>query len=100
MSILKLPVDSFTFITVPANTFLCSAHSLLPRPGGRYEVLFSPCLSVCVCVCLCVCQANILAFYLSAITRDIDMKFIQDTYNRAVLGSLKRSRSQGRYIAF
>ena len=63
-------------------------------PGGGCEVLFSPglsvCLSVCVCVCLSVylCPANILVFYLSAIRRDIDLKFIQDTY-RVVLNSLK-----------
>ena len=54
-----------------------------------------------------VCPANILVFYFSAIRRDIDLKFIQDTY-RVVLYSLEnidlhicqRSRSQGRYIAF
>ena len=27
-----------------------------------------------------VCPANILVFYFSAIKRDIDLKFIQDTY--------------------
>ena len=56
-------------------------------PGGGYEVLFSPCLSVCVSVCLCVClvcPANILVFYFSAIRRYIDLKCIQDT-NRVVL---------------
>ena len=42
---------------------------------------------LCVCVCLCVCPANILVFYFSAIRRDIDLKFIQDTY-RVVLNSL------------
>ena len=77
-------------------------------PGGGCEVLFSHCLSVCVSVCLsvcvCVCPANILVFYFSAIRRDIDLKFIQDTY-RVVLSSQKnidlhRSKSQGRYIAF
>ena len=65
-------------------------------PGGGCEVLFSPGLSVCVCVCLCVCvcvcvsvcPANILVFYFSAIRRDIDLKFIQDTY-MVVLNSLK-----------
>ena len=35
-----------------------------------------------------VCPANILVFYYSAIRRDIDLKFIQDTY-RVVLNSLK-----------
>ena len=62
-------------------------------PGGGCEVLFSPCLSVCVCVCLCVCPANILVYYLSAIGRDIYLKFIQDTY-RVVLYSLKRINLQ------
>ena len=59
-------------------------------PGGGCEVLFSPGLSVCVCVCVCVsvCPANILVFYFSAIRRDIDLKFIQDTY-MVVLNSLK-----------
>ena len=57
-------------------------------PGGGCEVLFSPGLSVCVCVCLCVYPANILVFYFVAIRRDIDLKFIQDTY-RVVLNSLK-----------
>ena len=41
-----------------------------------------------VSVCLSVCPANILVFYFSAIRRDIDLKFIQDTY-RFVLNSLK-----------
>ena len=58
-------------------------------PGGGCEVLFSPGLSVCVSVC----PTNILVFYLSAVRRDIDLKFIHDTY-RVVLNS------QGRYIAF
>ena len=31
-------------------------------------------------VCLSVCPANILVFYFSAIRRDIDLKFIQNTY--------------------
>ena len=61
-------------------------------PGGGCEVLFSPglsvCLSVCVSVCVSVCPANILVFYLSAIRRDIDLKFIQDTYMVA-LNTLK-----------
>ena len=35
-----------------------------------------------------VCPADILVFYFSAIRRDIDLKFIQDTY-RVVLNSLK-----------
>ena len=64
------------------------------------------CVSVCLSVCVSVCPADILVFYFSAIRRDIDLKFIQDTY-RVVLNSLKkmtfigqRSRSQGRYIVF
>ena len=61
-------------------------------PGGGCEVLFSPglcvCLSVCLSVCVSVCPANILVFYFSAIRRDIDLKFIQDTY-MVVLNSLK-----------
>ena len=31
-------------------------------------------------MCLCVCPVNILVFYFSAIIRDIDLKFIYDTY--------------------
>ena len=50
--------------------------SSLPRLRRGLEVLLSP----CVCVCLCVCPANILVFYFSTIRRDIDLKFIQDTY--------------------
>ena len=52
---------------------------------------------VCLSVCVSVCPADILVFYFSAIRRDIDLKFIQDTY-RVVLDSLtkfigQRSRS-------
>ena len=46
------------------------------------------CLSVCLSVRLSVCPANILVFYFSAIRRDIDLKFIQDTYS-VVLNSIK-----------
>ena len=67
------------------------------------SVCLSICLSVCLSVCVSVCPANILVFYFSAIRRDIDLKFIQDTY-RVILNSLtfivQWSRSQGRYIAF
>ena len=57
-------------------------------PEGVARYCFHPvCLSVCVC--LCVCPANILVFYFSAIRRDIDLKFIQDTY-RVVLNSLTK----------
>ena len=45
-------------------------------------------------VCVCVCPANILVFYFSAIRRDIDLKFIQDTY-RGVLNSLHKSKVKG-----
>ena len=41
-------------------------------------------------VCVSVCPANILVFYFSAIRRDIDLKFIQDT-NRVALNSLKKN---------
>ena len=67
---------------------------LLPRPReGVARYCFHPvCLCVCVCisvcVCVSVCPANILVFYFSAIRRDIDLKFIQDTY-MVVLNSLK-----------
>ena len=62
-------------------------------PGGGCEVLFSPGLSVCLSVCVSVCPANMLVFYFSAIRRDIDLKFIQDTY-MVVLNSL-RVKGQG-----
>ena len=39
-------------------------------------------------MCVSVCPANILAFYFSAIRRDIDLKFIQYTY-RVVLNPLE-----------
>ena len=37
-----------------------------------------------------MCAANILVFYFSAIRRDIDLKYIQDTY-MVVLNSLKNT---------
>ena len=52
------------------------------------------CLSVGLSVCVHMCPANILVFYFSAIRRDIDLKFIQDT-NRDVLMSLKNSYDKG-----
>ena len=70
--------------------------NLLPRPRrGLRCIVFtrSVCLSVCLCVCMSVCPANILIFYFSAIRRDIDLKFIQDTY-RVVLNSLEIHRSK------
>ena len=69
----------------------------LPRPRrGLRGIVFTRsvcvcvCLCVCVCVCVCVsvCPANILVFYFSAIRRDINLKFLQDTY-MVVLNSLK-----------
>ena len=51
-------------------------------PGGGCDVLFSPCLFVCV-------SGQYFGIYLSAIRRDIDLKFIQDT-NRVVPNSLKK----------
>ena len=65
----------------------CCDRNLLPCPRrGLRGIVFT--LSVCVClfVCVSVCPANILVFYLSAIRRDVDLKFIQDTY-RVVLNS-------------
>ena len=47
------------------------------------------CLSVCVCVCLSVCPANVLIFNFSAIKRDIDVKYIRDTF-MVVPKSLKK----------
>ena len=51
---------------------------------------------------VCMAYTHILVFYFSAISRDIDLKFIQDT-NRVAINSLKklsftgqRSMSQGR----
>ena len=76
---------------------------LLPRPRrGLRGIVFT--LSVCLSVCVCVCPANILVFYFSAISRNIDLKFIHDTY-RVLLNAQKnidlhRSKSQGRYIVF
>ena len=46
-------------------------------------------MCVYLSVCVLVCPADILVFYFSAILRDIDLKFIQDTY-RVVLNSLKK----------
>ena len=62
-------------------------------PEGVARYCFHPvclcvCLSVCLSVCMSVCPADILVFYFSAIRRDIDLKFLQDTY-RVVLNSLK-----------
>ena len=68
---------------------VCSCIITSP-PEGVARYCFHPvCLSVCLSVCLCVCPADILVFYFSAIRRDIDLKFMQDTY-RVVLNSLKK----------
>ena len=56
-------------------------YYLAPRRGLR-GIAFT--LSVCLCVCMC--PANILVFYFLAIRKDIDLKFIQDTY-RVVINS-------------
>ena len=69
--------DLILFITSP------------PEGVARYYFTLSVCVCVCVCVCVSVCPANILAFYFSAISRDIDLKFLQDTY-RVVINSLKK----------
>ena len=62
------------------------AHLIFTSPPeGVARYCFHP---VCLCVCVFVCQANILVFYFSIIRRDIDLKFIQDTY-MVVLNSLK-----------
>ena len=57
-------------------------------------VCLSVCLYVCVCVCVCVTGHYFLVFHLSAIRRDIYLKFIQDTH-RVVLNSLKKVKGQG-----
>ena len=71
---------------VPDCVFITS-----PQEGVARYCFHPVCLSVClsVCVCVSVFPADILVFYFSAIRRDIDLKFIQDTY-RVVLNSLKK----------
>ena len=71
-----------------ASIRVINVHHFNPNPNlisavARY--CFHP---VCLCICVSVCPANILVFYFSAIRRDTDLKFIQDTY-RFVLNSLK-----------
>ena len=74
----------------------CTSLAYISRPGGGCEVLFSPgggcevLFSPCLSVCLCVCPASILVFYFSAIRRDIELKFIQDTH-RVVVNSPKHN---------
>ena len=55
-------------------------------PEGVARYCFHPVLSVCLSVCVSVCPADILVFYFSAIIRDIDLKFIQDTYRPGAQG--------------
>ena len=46
---------------------------------------------------------DISVFYVSAVSTDIDLKFIQDTCRVVIISASfigQRSRSQGRYIAF
>ena len=79
------------FIGGSGSIDIYKLYMLLPRPRrGLRGIVFtrSVCLSVCLSVCVSVCPANILVFYFSAIRRDIDLKFIQDTY-MVVLNSLK-----------
>ena len=67
-------------------------YCAVPDPQRRQEnkgEFINHIMSICLYVCLCVCPANILVYYLSATRRDIDLKYIQDTY-RVVLISLKK----------
>ena len=61
----------------PPPPWEISAMGFLPGWGGGGSV------------CVSVCPANSLVFYISAIRRDIDLKFIQDTY-MVVLDSLNK----------
>ena len=69
------------------NIYQLIHHIITSPPKGVARYCFHP---VCLSVCLSVCPANILVFYFSAIRRDIDLKFIQDSY-RVVLNSLKKA---------
>ena len=55
-------------------------------------------------MCVSVCPANILVFNFSAIRRDIDLKFIQDTYmvelNSLHKIDLHRSKATGTVHGF
>ena len=79
-------------LTTQAHTYILHSTLLLitSPPEGVARYCFHPvCLSVCLSVCLCVCvSGRYLVFYFSAIRRDIDLKFIQDTYI-VVLNSMK-----------
>ena len=78
------------------DSLILQSKVITSPPEGLRGIVFthSVCLSVCVSVCVSVCPANILVFYFSAIRRDIDLKFIQDTH-RVVLNSLKNKRPLG-----
>ena len=95
---LKMVLPLTLSLTFYLDDFMKIYHYLAPRRGLRgivftRSVCLSVCLSVCQSVCLsvflCVCPADIWVFYFSAISRDIDLKFIQDTLYRVVLNSLK-----------
>ena len=83
MFILVQPHDecsptTIAMIPVTMNDDLCAyddggGHVITSPPDGVAIYCFH-------CVCLCVCPANILVFYFSAIRRDIDRTFMQDTY--------------------
>ena len=78
---------------------VCVIVTSPPEGVARYcfhPVCLSVCLSLCVCVCvclsvcLCVCVSDqYFGILFSAIRRDIDLKFIQDTY-RDVLNSQEK----------
>ena len=65
-------------------------------PGGGCEVLFSPGLSVCLCVCVCVFVC-VSGQYFGILF--LSLKFMLSMVRGRSL-IFKRSRSQGRYIAF
>ena len=76
-------LDNICIILCYLHIKLCSKRPIITSPPeGVVRYCFHP-----VC-CLSVCVTNILVFYFSAIRRDIDLKFIQDT-NRVVLNSLR-----------
>ena len=92
----KYGLDSNLMILLERHSYIIFVKCIITSPPeGVARYCFHPvclclsvCLSVCLCVCVSVCPANIWVFYFSAIRRDIDLKFIQDTY-RVVLNSLK-----------
>ena len=62
--------------SVEVGVDYCRVVTSPPEGDARY--CFYP---VCLSVCVSVCPANILVFYFSATRRDIDLKFIPDTYS-------------------